>query len=517
MYKFSEKDFRQLALRGISEYTAQEQLLHFQRGFPFIQLHAPALAGRGILQWHESDLQQHIDYYDQESVALQVIKFVPASGAATRMFKELFQWMETLQAGKTADTLCAEDPAARTFFEKLPSLAFWDDLKVYMAEHGYDAEACLVQQDYLPLLRYLLEDDGLGYAQLPKGLLKFHRYTHQARTPLEEHLVEGVHYGKDQQQQVKLHFTVSHEHREKFIEHAADVLEAYERAFGVQFQLSYSLQKPSTDTLAATNCNEPFRNTDGSLVFRPGGHGALIENLNELHDDIVFIKNVDNVVPDGLKATTIQYKKALGGLLLYMRRKVFGFMELLDTGTLTENQYHDLRQLAIQDLSIDPALLPATFDGDLERLKDLLDRPIRVCGMVKNLGEPGGGPFWVRHAQNGSLSLQIVESSQVNLQDAEQKQIFAQATYFNPVDLVCSLRNHKGEKFDLTRFVDPDTGFISLKSKDGKDLKAQELPGLWNGAMAHWITLFVEVPLITFNPVKTVMDLLRAEHLELEA
>jgi hypothetical protein len=509
---FTDNDLEQLKEMGISEELAQKQVRNFVNGFPFIELVKPATVGDGVLKMDQTQLNHYAQMYEQAINKLSVLKFVPASGAATRMFKDLFTWLEKLQSGESGQQLIESDHQAATFFQQCKTFAFWDNLQDIMKDKGLDAQACLSNQDFLPVLENLLGDNGLGYAMLPKGLLQFHRYDGFNRTATEEHLVEGLHYALDGENKIKLHFTVSSEHRGRFINHIGSVLPKYEDQSGKSYEVGFSVQKPSTDTIAVTPENEPFRNPNGSLLFRPGGHGALIQNLNELKQDVIFIKNIDNVVPDAFKEPTYLYKKALGGLLVSLQSEIHGILRSIEDGTFKEADYDTAKVFLTAELSIDPMLLPDDFQQGKEILRDVLDRPIRICGMVENVGEPGGGPFWVRDLNDGHISLQIVESSQVNFKNDEQEAIFRQATHFNPVDLVCGVKNYKGESFDLTRFVDHSTGFVSHKSKDGKELKAQELPGLWNGAMANWITLFVEVPLITFNPVKTIMDLLRKEH-----
>ncbi len=511
---FTKEDLKQLKEKGISEEMALGQIKNFKKGFPFINLSAPATEGKGIIKMDNRQLEYYAHFYEKISPNLSVVKFVPASGAATRMFKDLYSWLEKLESGIDVKTLMAQDRDAESFFSQLDTFAFWENLVEVMKEKGLDAHDCLEKGDCVPILTNLLDDVGLGYALLPKGLLKFHRYVGFTRTAAEEHLAEGANYARDAQRKVRLHFTVSSEHRGRFINHMGEVLTKYEQEYDVSFEVKFSVQKPSTDTLAVDLENKPFRNDDGSLLFRPGGHGALIQNLNELGQDVVFIKNIDNVVPDSLKEQTFLYKKALGGLLVSIQSKIFDILQSIDNDSLTLEEYEKTKSFLIDELNIDPVLLPEDLTDGKKVLKDILDKPIRICGMVQNVGEPGGGPFWVKNPDNKGQSLQIVESSQVNHKDQGQKTIFEQSTHFNPVDLVCGLKNYQGELFDLTQYVDPSTGFISQKSKDGKDLKAQELPGLWNGSMAGWITLFVDVPLVTFNPVKTIMDLLRKEHVQ---
>jgi len=345
---------------------------------------------------------------------------------------------------------------------------------------------------------------------LPKGLLKFHKYKTKSRTAIEEHWVEGASYAKHPSGTVKVHFTISPDHEQEFIKLLNNSIKEYESSLGVKLEINYSFQKPSTDVLAVDLLNEPFRDHDGSMVFRPGGHGALLENLNDCNSDLIFIKNIDNVVPDRIKSETIFYKKALAGVILSYRDRIFEYLRKLesDSSEILINEVVNFIQEELHYFGLKEA------HSDYKAyLISILNRPIRACGMVKNEGEPGGGPFWVKD-KRGNISLQIVESSQVDMENPEQKLCFAHATHFNPVDIVCMVRNYKGEKFRLPDFRDPDTGFITIKSRDGKSLKAQELPGLWNGSMAYWNTFFVEVPLITFNPVKTVNDLLRSNHVQ---
>ena len=379
----------------------------------------------------------------------------------------------------------------------------------------------IAEKNYKAVVANLLESAGLNYGALPKGLLKFHRYADGVRTPLEEHLVEGALYAAGKSGDVFVHFTVSTEHRELFQKLVDSKAAEYAAKYGVNYHISFSEQKPSTDTVAADMENKPFRDKDGKLLFRPGGHGALIENLNDLalienlndlDADVVFIKNIDNVVPDRLKADTVTYKKLLAGVLVTLQKQAFEYLKLLDSGSYRHDELENIIRFVQQQLHCRRADLKDLEDADLViYLRKKLNRPMRVCGMVKNVGEPGGGPF-LAYNPDGTVSLQILESSQIDMNDAEKKAMFEKGTHFNPVDLVCAVRNYKGEKFNLLNYVDKATGFISYKSKNGKDLKALELPGLWNGSMSDWNTVFVEVPLSTFNPVKTVNDLLREQH-----
>ena len=443
---FTPSDLAQLQARGISEEKALKQLQSFATGFPELDIVSAASIGNGVLNPTEEEIDAYVKaWQDYLNKGHTVLKFVPASGAASRMFKDLFEYLETGERTKFIDKFLTE----KEHFAFAPQLA------------GLDEQAAV---------SHLLKD--MNYGNLPKGLLLFHSYEDGARTPALEHLVEGAMYAASKGE-VNIHFTVSHEHLPLFQAHLAEYQAAYEEKLGVKFHISYSEQKPSTDTLAANPDGTPFRTADGKLLFRPGGHGALIENLNEQEADVIFIKNIDNVVPDRLKGDTVRYKQLLAGVLVTEQKKIF---EQLQDPTLTADQ------------------------------KAKLQRPLRVCGVVKNTGEPGGGPFLVRE-EDGTISCQILESSQIS-----DPALMQQATHFNPVDLVCATRDAEGKPYYLPDFVDEKTGFISHKSKDGKELLALELPGLWNGAMSRWNTIFVEVPVSTFNPVKTVNDLLRAEH-----
>ncbi len=443
---FTPSDLQQLAQRHISVETAQSQLDSFKNGFPSLDIVAPASTKDGILHPSVAEREHYVQVWQQYlKEGHSVLKFVPASGAASRMFKNLFAYLDD----------GVETPFITEFLTHLSDFAFGAELEGKQRQEA---------------VRYLLHD--MQYGALPKGLLLFHSYRDGARTPAQEHMAEGALYAASNGV-VRLHFTVSHEHLPLFRHHIAEHLQTMERKYGVHYEISFSEQLPSTDTLAANPDGTPFRTEKGELLFRPGGHGALIENLNQQDADIIFVKNIDNVVPDKRKKDTVLFKQVLAGILIEEQRRVFSLLR-------------------------DPSVS--------EEEKARLRRPIRVCGVVKNTGEPGGGPFLVRE-KDGSISRQILESSQIS--DPEMMQ---RATHFNPVDLVCAVRDENGDKYNLPDFVDPDTGFISHKSSNGKELLALELPGLWNGAMSRWNTIFVEVPVSTFNPVKTVNDLLREQH-----
>ena len=512
----SEKDLKQISDKGIALETVETQIQHFKTGFPYINLAAAATAEKGVHSYSTEEAANLAAYFDTHYTDYEILKFVPASGAASRMFKDLLQFKDSYQGTKVDIEMYQDDQSFGSphyFFTNIKRFAFYDELKLLLEKAGYDISQLIANLDFHIILEYFLTPKGMDYASKPKGLLTFHDYEGGARLSVEEHLVEGAHYSTDKNSETSVHLTVSPEHQERFEEAIASQKGMYEKVFDVNFSISFSQQKSSTDTIAVGLDNEPFRNDDDSILFRPGGHGALIENLNDLKGEIIFIKNIDNVVPDRLKGETYLYKKVIGGLLMKLRESTFDYLDMLEEGNPTEEELDNIKAFAEKELNI---FIPVAYDGfeKIEKIDFLfskMNRPMRICGMVKNEGEPGGGPFWVS-SDRDEMSLQIVESSQIDFSDAEQKEIVGQATHFNPVDLVCGVRDFNNENFDLTEFVDPETGFISQKSKDGKDLKAQELPGLWNGAMADWISIFVETPLITFNPVKIINDLLRSQH-----
>ncbi len=502
----TEQQKQQVLQQGMSLEKIEEQVQNFKNGFPKLQIHAAAAVGNGIKALSEEELEQLIAVYGRMSPDKEIVKFVPASGAASRMFKDLYAFLES--EGDDLD----EDAFATRFFDGLSDFAFYEDLDQSLSKKGSSIQQAVSEKKYKLILEDLLGEEGLGYGQLPKGLLKFHRYGKENRTPVHEHFVEGANYGVGKDNKVRLHFTVSPEHQQRFEEHIADIRPKLENEFKLKFEVSFSQQKKSTDTIAVNLDNTPFIEENGDILFRPAGHGALLENLNDIDADLIFIKNIDNVVPDRLKDTTIRYKKAIGGFLLSVQDKVFQALHRLDTG-LNEENVNFAEKILGQELDgkYPETYLSFSLEKRAEYLRRKLNRPIRVCGMVENTGEPGGGPFWVLE-NNGTTSLQIAETAQLDLEDETQHQIFTSSSHFNPTDLVCGVKDYKGNKFDLLRHRDPKTGFITQKSKDGKPLKAQELPGLWNGAMSDWNSIFVEVPLITFNPVKTVNDLLREVH-----
>lgn len=483
---FTEQDLKQIAAHGLSLCEVEQQIENFRKGFPYLNIKSSATVGNGICVIDEAAAEELRAEYRAAANNLKVEKFVPASGAATRMFKDLFAYVNEGEMNAVVEKVGAN----------LDKFAFAEELAKIVPEGAS-----------LPEIISAIIGEGLEYGAKPKGLVLFHRYqTGAARTAFEEHLVEGAMYAACDGV-VNIHFTVSPEHMEGFRSLFESVKEYYEGRYDVRYNISMSVQKSSTDTIAVNPDCTPFRNDKGELLFRPAGHGALIENLNDIDADIIFIKTIDNVAPDARKGDTIKYKEILAGILVTTQKKIFDYAAALEAGTA---DVAEVVAFVENDLCV--RLPEGVKSGEEAQLKEvlagLLDRPLRVCGMVRNEGEPGGGPFWAEGA-DGVVSLQIAESSQIS---PEQKHLMAEATHFNPVDIVCGTKNRKGEKYDFKKYVDPATGFISSKSSAGRTLLAQELPGLWNGAMASWNTLFVEVPITTFSPIKVVTDLLRPEH-----
>lgn len=520
MIALSSADKNQLETLGITAEQVENQLNQFRKGFDFTDIIAPANINKGIKKFSSDEINELVRQFDEDKKYYDIIKFVPASGAASRMFKNLYSFVEEYKGKEIPSNFLKKEKikqdSVENFFMGIHDFAFYSDLKNKLQDKGKDIEIMLKNNELVEIAETLLNTDGMNYGNLPKALLKFHKYGDTARLAMEEHLVEAAEYSTCDDEKGKvaqLHFTVSQEHLNIFMKIVEYVLPKYEKMFGIRYKISFSIQKSSTNTIAADMNNEPFRDKDGNMVFRPGGHGALIQNLNDLHKEIIFIKNIDNVVPDNLKPTTFEYKKVLGGYLFRLQQQQFEYMEMLDNGDVTNEELDEISAFAKEKLMIDIPDFFSTYN-EIEKIDFLynkLNRPMRVCGMVKNEGEPGGGPYFTRNS-NDEISLQIVESSQIDHNDEKQEDMFRSSTHFNPVDLVCATQDFRGKSFNLNDFVDHETGFISLKSKDGKDLKAMELPGLWNGAMADWITIFVEVPIATFNPVKTVNDLLRDTH-----
>ncbi len=512
MIEFSEKDVNQLNGKGITKKKLEDQIRTFLEGIPYVYLEAPAVVGNGILKLSRKQERAFIERFENSMDKRSLLKFVPASGAASRMFKSLFSFLDLFDPKEQTlaeYTANAEDGEILHFFENVTSFPFYEMVLKRIQQKDLTQD----HHKYL-FVKELLSEEGLNFGFYPKGLLPFHKYKDHIATPFQEHLIEATQYASTQGKS-NLHFTISEQHQELFNKEWNKVDPELMKWTNTDFKVSYSYQKSSTDTIAVTPENEPFRNEDNSLLFRPGGHGALIENLDEQDADIIFIKNIDNVVTRVKSPENAAAKKVLAGVLLQVQQKVFRYAKMIDDKSLDGHQLETIRTFLEEDLNVrfSDNYNGFTLGQQIEILKDKLQRPLRVCGMVKNEGEPGGGPYWVKD-RNGNVSLQIVESAQADLSNEHQAKIFKSATHFNPVDIVCGVKDYKGQKYNLLNYVDQKRGFITEKTKEGKALKALELPGLWNGAMAYWNTVFIEVPSTTFNPVKTVNDLLKPAHQE---
>lgn len=505
-------DFAQIQEYGISLQNIHKQLCFFKNGISKIILVKPATVSNGILKLSENDFQQKADFFDANKSSLKLKKFVPASGAASRMFKFLSEFLNDFDVENESINAYVnrkKDNELLIFIVGLEKLPFFKEVNEKLKEIFPNFDNLERDHKNFNFIKTLLSSEHFDFANKPKAIIPFHKYTTHFSTPIEEHLHECAYYSCSNGIS-HMHFTVSETHQTLFENIENRVKVKIEKESGITIKTSYSFQNKSTDTITVDLNNNPFRDEMGKLVFRPGGHGALIENLNHLDADVVFIKNIDNVIQNHIESIAF-YKKALAGILLELQQQIFNYLNEIENAN--EEDLDEIKAFVQNKLNIEPVedFQKYTLDNKICHLKNILDRPIRVCGMVKNEGEPGGGPFWVQESK-GNVSLQIVETSQVDLANVIQAKILADATHFNPVDLVCGIRNHKNEKFDLNQFIDFNSGFIVEKNRDGQPLKGYELPGLWNGAMAKWITVFVEVPLITFNPVKTVNDLLKPAH-----
>lgn len=506
MTNLTSADREHLASKGISEEKLNLQLKMLKDGFPFLSLVAPATIGNGIVEVTPDMEQTSLQIWDQFlSKGGKVVKMVPASGAASRMFKDLFAFLNGKSDKPDSDFV-------KAFFANVEKFAFFTALNATTLRlFDKSVESLVKEKRYKDVVFALLDEKGLNYGQLPKALLEFHKELGGTRTPLAEHLAEGAQYAAGKNGKVRVHFTVSPEHRKLVETKIEEIRSSLQKKYGVEFDVSLSEQKPSTDTVAALETGDPYRE-DGKLFFRPGGHGALIENLNDIDADVVFIKNIDNVVPDEKRAITNKYKKIIGGILVGLKQRADEYCELLSKGTPSEEKLEEIGRFLAASLHISsPELTSMSPDEKANFFLDKLNRPMRVAGMVKNEGEPGGGPFIIRD-KDGSTSLQILESTQIDSNDKASVKMLKESSHFNPVDLACAIKDYKGKAFNLPEYVDVETGFISSKSRKGVEFKALELPGLWNGAMSNWNTVFVEVPADTFNPVKTVNDLLRPAH-----
>ena len=509
---FTPLDFAQIQEHGILLQNIQNQLDFFKNGIAKTVLVEPATVSNGILKLSENDFQQKADFFDANKSNFKLVKFVPASGAASRMFKFLSEFLNDFDVENESINAYVnrkKDNELLIFIVGLEKLPFFKEVDSKLKEIFPNFDNLESDHKNFNFIKMILSSEYFDFANKPKAILPFHKYSNHFTTPIEEHLKECIHYSSSNGISY-LHFTVTETHQTLFENKENNVKSKVEKESGITIKTSYSYQNKSTDTIAVDLNNNPIRDEMGKLVFRPGGHGALIENLNHLDADVVFIKNIDNVIQNNLESIAF-YKKALAGILLELQQQIFNYLNEIENSN--EEDLDEIKAFAKNKLNIEPLedFQKYTLENKINYIKNILDRPIRVCGMVKNEGDPGGGPFWVQDSK-GNVSLQIVETSQVDLTNVNQAKILADATHFNPVDLVCCLRSHRDEKFDLAQFVDHNSGFIVEKNKDGAPLKGYELPGLWNGAMAKWITVFVEVPLITFNPVKTVNDLLKPAH-----
>lgn len=503
----NEKDLQQLENKGITADKLEAQIKRFENGFPQLRIHSVATVGNGIMRLNEKDINHYIKLWRQsQQDGVTIEKFVPASGAASRMFKNMFAFMTS---GRTAP----ETDFEKQFFDNINHFAFFSSLNKSCELLYKDSIPQLIQNGkYVEIVKAMLEKEGLNYGFLPKALLLFHKASGgDVHTSLEEHLEEGAQYAANGKREVNIHFTVSPEHRKEFEKVLKAKVPMMEQVWGVKYNVTMSEQKQSTDTIAVNLDNTPYRDGDGNLLFRPAGHGALLENLNERDADVVFVKNIDNVVPLRLRNATVRYKKAIGGYLIDVQRAIAKHLLTLDKGA-NANELKNILKFVENRLCTRNEATDGMDEKQLaEYLRGKLNRPIRVCGMVLNEGEPGGGPYLAYNA-DGSYSPQILEAAQIDQNDPAATRLMKSGTHFNPVDLVCYIKDYKGKKFDLKKFVDQETGLISMKSTGGVDIKALELPGLWNGSMSDWNTIFVEVPIETFNPVKTVNDLLRPQH-----
>jgi hypothetical protein len=502
---FSDDDLKAIDAKGIDVQEVLRQLETFRRGGKPVRLMKPALAGDGIVQILPEEKEQLVSIHNKAAERGRMLKFIPASGMASRMFKNWHKWY---QQGRFDS-----DESASKLLQNVGQFAFYDDLREVITSKGEDIESLVNEGRAMDILSFILTPKGLNYASLPKAFIKFHAYPRRSRTALEEHLVEAALYVQDTQKISRIHFTISEEHKSQLMDFLFRIKDDYEKLLAVQYEIGVTMQHPSTDTIAVDMENKPYRDKNGNIIFRPGGHGALLKNLNAIDGDIIFIKNIDNVVPDHLKDITVLYKKILGGYLVQLQDEIFRYLDLLSKKQVNDELLSQVIHFCQEKLFL---FFPDRFWNDAlpakkEYIFRMLNRPVRVCGMVKNEGEPGGGPFWIE--KDGTRSLQIVEQNQLDSNSVEQKKIWKSSTHFNPVDIVCGVRDYKGKKFNLNLYANMDEVFISIKPHEEGELKTLELPGLWNGSMAFWNTIFVEVPLETFNPVKTINDLLRKSHL----
>ena len=513
---FSPSDVKQIENKGITLNQVTAQINRIKNGMSHSHLLSAATIGKGIERYTEKDLESFVKRFDDKKSKLNLLKFVPASGAATRMFKFLFQFLKDFNPEEDTVKSYAErsnNALIEKFISNLEHFPFYEEVVLKVKETISDYDSFSDSKKYVEFVKAMLEEDGLNYSFLPKGLLPFHKYENGAVTAFREHLLESTLYASSNNGQANLHFTVSPKHHDYFLKELEKVKAELEKSTQTSFKVSFSYQKEATETIALTANDEVYRNDDGSILFRPAGHGALLENLNDLKADLIFIKNIDNIVVAHKNIAVSKYKKLLAGVLLEVQETVFSYLHKLDQDKVEAAELKSML-LFLQhrlNVSLPKHIYELPQSEQKMFLREKLNRPLRVCGMVKNEGEPGGGPFWVKD-KKGEVSLQIVEFAQINFSKKGQQELVYKATHFNPTDLVCGVKDYKGNKFDLTKFVDPEAAFVTMKTQNGTDIQALELPGLWNGSMAHWNSIFVEVPIETFNPVKTVNDLLKPAH-----
>ena len=512
---FTEDDIKQIEKKGLNVEKVNAQIEVLKKGIPFTNLVSAATIGDGILKLDENKEKEYSSLFESEQVNISIVKFIPASGAATRMFKFLFLFLEDYNPKtETINAYINRHKAKEMslFLVGLEKFPFYDEILSQARKIKPNFDELSDSEQKLLLIKALLDEDQCNYGQFPKGLFPFHKYKDHIATAFEEHLFEAALYCASKGK-AELHFTISEQHKDKFDSEFDRIKKIVENKTNTRFEILFSYQKEATDTIAVDLKYQPVREENGQLHFRPSGHGALLENLNDIDTDILFVKNIDNVVVFKYENEVAHYKKVLGGILLKVQQQAFQYAERLELKTVSEEEISEITEFLEKELNV---IFNSEYEKYSKRYKveyliEKLNRPIRVCGMVRNEGEPGGGPFWTKD-ESGNVSLQIVESAQIDKSIKSQKNILKNATHFNPVDIVCGVKNYKGEKYNLHEYVDPNTAFITMKTKTGKDIIALELPGLWNGSMAFWNTIFVQVPLITFNPVKTVNDLLKVQH-----
>lgn len=514
---FTDKDIKKFNQRGISIEEINKQISLLQKGFHYVKLIAPATTERGIIVTTENSRRYYITIFDDYIRDREIVKFVPASGAATRMFKDLFAcYNQMKQFPELQIEILDQYSSVKEVIDNLKEFAFYKELEKVTKLKNINLQDLIDNKKYIQILDIILHQDGLNYSHLPKALILFHDYNDYQRTAFEEHLVEGALYAVNHDGFVNIHFTISPEHHDAFYKHMEKVVHIYEQKFGIRYQISFSYQDPSTDTISLDQNNQILRDAEGDILFRPGGHGSLLKNLNNIQGDLIFIKNIDNIVADRHKGLMWEFKKVLAGILIEKEISINGNISILMDEHCDEEEMNEIAQFITDDMLVS---LPPNFrDFPKEKKRNVLinklNKPLRVCGMVRNQGEPGGGPFFVEDAK-GIISLQIVESSQIDFSNPEQKKIFEQSTHFNPVDIVANPTDYLNRKFQLQEFIDNNTCIITEKSHQGAPIRVYEHPGLWNGSMAGWITYFVEIPLETFAPVKTINDLLKPLHKEL--